>query len=91
MRNIEQQNSENSTLGTDEIGFALPKKNIIYIIAGFFAMLLGYLLMLGGGSEDPNIFNYEMFSTIRLVIAPVIILIGICIIIWAIMYKGKKA
>lgn len=46
--------------------------------------------MIGGGSEDPNKFNYEIFNFRRLTIAPVLILIGFIIEIFAIMYKAKK-
>lgn len=89
MKSSEQK--ESTVMTTEEADFAIPKRNILYIIAGFVIMLLGYLLMIGGGSDDPNVFNYEMFSTTRTVIAPVVILVGICVVIWAIMYKGKKA
>lgn len=75
---------------TEDTGFAIPKRNVIYIIAGFAVMLLGYLLMAGGGSDDPNIFNEEMFSFRRIVVAPVVIIIGIVLEIWAIMYVGKS-
>lgn len=71
-------------------GFALPKKNILYIIAGFAVMLVGYLLMAGGGSDDPNVFNADMFSFRRMVIAPVVILAGMAFEIWAIMHVSKK-
>ena len=71
-------------------GFALPKKNILYIIAGFAVMLVGYLLMSGGGSDDPNVFNAEMFSFRRMVVAPVVILAGMVFEIWAIMHVGKR-
>ena len=74
---------------TEEGGFALPKKNILYIIAGFAIMVLGYVLMSGGGSDDPNVFNEEMFSVRRITVAPVVILIGIVVEIWAIMHIGK--
>jgi len=73
----------------EDAGFAMPKKNILYIIAGFVVMLVGYALMAGGGSDDPNVFNEEMFSFRRIVIAPVVIIAGIVIEIWAIMRKGK--
>ena len=69
--------------------FAIPKKNILYIIIGLIIMVLGYILMIGGGTDDPNIFNDEMFSFRRIVLAPVVILIGIIVEIIAIMYKPK--
>ncbi|MBO7305445.1 MAG: DUF3098 domain-containing protein [Bacteroidales bacterium] len=70
--------------------FALPYRNILYIIIGFAVMVLGYVLMAGGGSDDPNVFNMEMFSFRRTVLAPIVILAGMVEIIWAIMYIGKS-
>ena len=75
---------------SEERGFAVPKKNILYIIAGFAIMVLGYVLMSGGGSDDPNVFNEEMFSVRRITVAPVVILIGIVVEIWAIVHIGKS-
>jgi fumarate reductase subunit D len=74
----------------DDNGFAMPKKNILYIIAGFVVMLVGYALMAGGGSDDPNVFNEEMFSFRRIVLAPIVIIAGIIVEIWAIMHVGKS-
>lgn len=74
---------------TEEAGFAIPKRNVLYIIAGFVVMLLGYVLMSGGGSDDPNVFNEEMFSFRRIVLAPIVILIGMVVEIWAIMHVGN--
>ena len=74
---------------TEDTGFAIPKRNVLYIIAGFVVMLLGYVLMSGGGSDDPNVFNEEMFSFRRIVLAPVVIIIGMVVEIWAIMHVGK--
>lgn len=53
-------------------------------------MVLGYVLMAGGGSDDPNVFNYGMFSFRRIVLAPVVILVGMVVEIWAIMHIGKS-
>jgi fumarate reductase subunit D len=74
----------------DDKGFAMPKKNILYVIAGFVVMLVGYALMAGGGSDDPNVFNEEMFSFRRIVLAPIVIIAGIIVEIWAIMHVGKS-
>ncbi len=70
--------------------FAVPKKNVLYIIAGFAIMVLGYVLMSGGGSDNPEVFNHEMFSFRRIVLAPVVILAGMVVEIWAIMHVGKS-
>ena len=75
---------------TEDGAFAIPRKNVLYIIAGFAVMVLGYVLMSGGGSDDPNVFNYDMFSFRRIVLAPVVILVGMVVEIWAIMHIGKS-
>ncbi|MBP5390602.1 MAG: DUF3098 domain-containing protein [Bacteroidales bacterium] len=56
--------------------FALPKKNLIWVIIGFLVMVAGYLLLCGGGSQDPSSFSPEIFSFRRLVIAPIVIIAG---------------
>ena len=54
-------------------------------------MILGFVLMTGGGTDDPNVFDGEnMFSFTRIVLAPVVILIGFAAEIFAIMYKPKQ-
>lgn len=70
--------------------FAIPRRNILYIIAGVVVMVLGYILMVGGGSDNPQEFNEAMFSFRRTVLAPVVILAGMVIEVVAIMYVGKK-
>jgi membrane-bound ClpP family serine protease len=70
--------------------FALPEKNYPLLLVGLGIMVLGYILLSGGGSEDPNVFNYEMFSFRRLVVAPIVILAGFAFEIYAIMKKPKK-
>lgn len=74
----------------EDTGFAIPKKNVVYIIAGFAVMVLGYVLMAGGGSDNPDVFNMEMFSFRRIVLAPIVILVGMVMEIWAIMHVGKS-
>lgn len=69
----------------------MPSRNVRFIVIGLLVMVLGFVLILGGGSSDPEVFNPEIFNARRLVVAPVVIVIGIGIIIWAIMRKpGKK-
>ena len=70
--------------------FALPKKNIVFIIAGLILILIGYLLMTGGGAESRELFNYDLFSVRRLYIAPLFILEGFVVEIVAIM-KVKRS
>ena len=70
--------------------FAIPYKNLVYIVAGLLLMIIGYALMTGGGTTDPNIFpKEEMFSFRRIVLAPLFILAGFAVEIFAIMHKPK--
>lgn len=69
---------------------ALSAKNIKFMIAGLLVMAAGFLLLSGGGSEDPQVFNYAMFDWRRLVAAPVVIIAGIVVEVVAIMGKFKE-
>ncbi len=69
----------------------MPKGNYLYFIIGIGLVLLGYLLMIGGGSENPNEFNEnELFSTRRITVAPIVCIIGFGVIIYAIMKRPKQ-
>lgn len=70
--------------------FSLPEKNVKQILCGLIVMVAGYILMIGGGSSDPNVFNEAMFDFRRIVASPLLIIIGIIIIIIAIMRKPKE-
>ena len=72
-------------------GFAIPKENYLYIFAGVVVLVIGFLLMTGGASNDPNKFSEEIFNTRRLTVAPIVLLIGFGIIFYAIMKKPKAA
>ena len=64
---------------------AITPKGLRVLLIGLIVMIAGYLLMAGGASEDPNVFNYEMFNFRRMVAAPVVIICGIVIEVVAIM------
>ena len=66
------------------------KKNYYVLLAGIALIALGYLLMIGGGSEDPNVFNPEIFSFRRITLAPMVCLAGFVMIIVAIMWRPKN-
>jgi hypothetical protein len=71
-----------------EIGFALPKENYKYLLIGFIVIILGFALMIGGRSNDPNVFNEsEIFSFRRITLAPIVVLVGFAFELWAIMRK----
>ena len=66
------------------------KQNLVWMLFGVVVIVLGFVLMAGGKSEDPNVFNEaEVYSTTRITIAPLLIVAGLVIEIYAIMKKGK--
>ena len=69
---------------------AITPKGLRLLLIGFIVMVAGYLLMMGGGSDDPNVFNYDMFDFRRMVAAPVVIICGIIVEVVAIMKVFKK-
>ncbi len=75
----------------EKINFALGRENYKLLAIGFGIIVIGFLLMLGGKSEDPNVFSEEIFSFRRITLAPIVVLAGFIFEIWAIMKKpGKK-
>ena len=70
----------------------ITPKGLKYLLAGLIVMVSGYILMSGGGSDDPQVFNYAMFDFRRLVAAPVVIILGVVIEVIAIMgvFKNKE-
>jgi len=70
--------------------FAFGKENYILSIIGFLCIVIGFALMYGGGSDDPMVFSYEIFSTRRITVAPLVVLLGFVIEIIGIMYPSKS-
>lgn len=67
------------------------KDNYLWMAIGGAVMLVGLFLMMGGKSTDPNVFNKEeVYSTRRITVAPLLIVIGLLIEIYAIMKKPKQ-
>jgi uncharacterized membrane protein len=70
--------------------FVFSTENYRLIIAGIIVSLIGFFLMIGGGSEDPNTFNAdELFSPIRITVAPILVIAGYGLVIYGIMKKRK--
>ena len=65
----------------------LTIRNYVLIIVGFVVIIIGMVLMTGGGSDDPNVFNYEMFSWRRLTLAPILIVGGFAFEIYALLKR----
>ena len=70
---------------------AITPKGLRLMIAGVLVMVAGFVLLAGGGSKDPEVFNYAMFDFRRLVAAPVVIVAGIIVEVVSIMGDfGRK-
>ena len=65
------------------------KKNYRFMIIGLFFIALGFILMSGGGSDDPNIFNEEIYSFRRIRLAPILVVTGFIIEVYAILTKSE--
>ncbi len=70
--------------------FLFGKKNYKIMLIGLAVIALGFILMAGGGSDDPNIFNPAIYNFRRIRLAPTLVLIGLGIQIYAIMAKDTK-
>lgn len=68
----------------------LSRKNYALMAIGLGIIILGMVLMAGGGSDDPEVFNYDMFSWRRITLAPIIIIAGFAFEIYAIMKRFDK-
>jgi len=67
------------------------KANLLWMLGGIAVMILGFLLMSGGRSDDPNVFDpNEVYSTTRITIAPILILAGLVILVIAIFRQPKN-
>ena len=70
--------------------FAFGKENYMLMLIGIAVIILGFILMAGGGSDDPNKFSPEIFSTRRMTVAPILIVIGLIVEIAAVLKKTKE-
>ena len=66
------------------------KDNLLWMLIGIIVIILGFVLMSGGKSEDPNVFDVDqVYSKTRITIAPILIMAGLLIEVYAIMKKSK--
>lgn len=70
--------------------FLFEKENYKFLLIGIAVIVVGFILMSGGGSNDPKVFNEDVFSFRRIRLAPTVVLIGFGITIFAIFKKSKK-
>ncbi|MCQ2249946.1 MAG: DUF3098 domain-containing protein [Bacteroidales bacterium] len=82
---MENNNTENSNSS-----FAFSKENYKLVLIGLGIIILGFILMAGGGSDDPNVFDESIFSFTRITLAPIVVLLGFGFEVYAIMKKPKS-
>ena len=73
-----------------ESTFAFAKENYKLVLIGLGIIIFGFILMAGGGSDDPNVFDESIFSFTRITLAPIVVLAGFGFEIYAIMHKPKS-
>ena len=70
--------------------FIFGRRNYTFMFIGLAFIVIGFILMSGGGSDDPNVFNPQIFSWRRIRLAPTLVLIGFAFQIYAILLNPKK-
>ena len=80
----------NKKKGTPKKEFLFGKRNYRIALVGLLFIAVGFILMAGGGSDDPQVFNEELYNFRRIRLAPSLVLIGFAIEIYAILANPKK-
>ncbi len=70
--------------------FIFQKKNYMFMFIGIAFIALGFILMSGGGSDDPNVFSEDIYNFRRIRLAPTLVLIGLGIEVYAILLNPHK-
>ena len=86
--NIEK--TKNNVQEETNNNFMFKKINYILLLAGVVLMAIGYLCLIGGGSDDPTVFNESIFSVRRMYVAPILIILGLIVEVFAIMVRSNK-
>ena len=81
----EQKRKENK-----KSNFIFGRQNYKWMFVGLGLIALGFILMAGGGSDDPNVFNPEIYSPLRIRVAPTLVLAGFAVLVVAILATKKK-
>ncbi len=71
------------------LDFPFGKVNYMWTLIGLAIIFIGFLLMVGGGSEEPSVWDPAIFSDMRIKVAPTLVMIGFVIEVYAIMKKAK--
>ncbi|MCF0200761.1 MAG: DUF3098 domain-containing protein [Bacteroidales bacterium] len=86
-----ETNKQTANAGEEnEKSLPFGRQNYILVLIGLAVIALGFILMIGGGSSDPDVFNEKMFDFQRITLAPILVLAGFVLEIVAIFWRGKK-
>ena len=85
---MSKQNNLKETETTE--AFIFGKKNYLFMLTGLAFIVIGFILMSGGGSDDPNVFNPAIYNFQRIRLAPTLVLIGFGIEVYAILLNPDK-
>ena len=84
------KNQNNTPEQQSKQEFIFQKKNYLFMFIGVAFIALGFILMSGGGSDDPNVFSEDIFNFRRIRLAPTLVLIGLGIEVYAILLNPHK-
>ena len=90
MMNSKFNSKEKTTDTPNEDAFAFTRENYKWVLIGLGFILIGFVMMIGGGSDNPDIFGKGIFSFSRWTLAPLLVLAGYAIEVYAIMKKSKN-
>lgn len=92
MKNKKSESSKAAPKNTPQPqqGFVFGKKNYLFMFIGLAVIALGFILMGGGGSSDPNVFNEAVFNTQRIHVAPMLVIAGFAIEVYAILLNPNS-
>lgn len=80
-----------TTENQEKESFALSAKNYKVMLIGIAVVVLGFILMMGGGTEDPMEFNEDIFSFRRITLAPIVVMVGYAVIFYSIVKKDTSS
>ncbi len=86
---MSKKNKTDKEVGTQK-DFLFSKRNYQIMAVGILFIAIGFILMAGGGSDNPEVFNEAIYNFQRIRLAPTLVLIGFAIEVYAILYKDKK-
>lgn len=89
-KHTEMNKTIRKPLHKQDLNFVFGKRNYIFMFIGLAVIALGFLLMAGGGSDDPNVFNEEIYNFRRIRLAPTLVLLGFGIEVYAILLNPNK-